>query len=114
MTIPPEYWGMFGIPYTGYEDKKPDAFYCESPADVSIFQSPWVAGTRSVAYRGPTTVTIEVDTIAEAFYIIDDCMKERAFYMGCNAVVGYERDLHVWEEPIICTATGTLAILALT
>ena len=109
-------WSMFGfplfpqIPTIGKIDTK-GAFYCSCPDDVRLYEAPWLSNSKVIAYKGPTEIRTHVETISDAFYCIDDLMREKAFEFDCNSVIGYERELHPWEDPMVCIARGTLAIL---
>lgn len=88
-------------------------FYIDGPDDVSIYTHGFSPRgyyiTRSV---GPChRVNITAGSIEDAFYIVVDRMREDAFYLGCNAVIGWECILHAWEEPIACAGTGTCVVL---
>jgi hypothetical protein len=88
------------------------AFVCNSAAEVRLCSSPWVSGTRALRYAGGAQeVKLTGCSLDDAFYLLDVAMQEKAFYLNCNAVVGYECHLHLWEEPMVAIGKGTCAIL---
>lgn len=84
---------------------------CKKVSDVGLYVSPWVSVMRNASYRGPISVRICGSEIEEVMISAMNEAKFQAFYMDCNAVVAYECSLYLWEDPIVCEATGTLSVL---
>lgn len=81
-------------------------------AEVQIYTSPWVSGTRAVAYFGPVSVTAKhtsdwESTIQLALETIQDTTSS----LGGNAIVGIEIAIDPFAEPPTLIIIGTAAEL---
>ncbi len=77
-----------------------EAFYISSPDEVELFNCGWCPGGHVILHTHKHGHQVEAydEDLHEAFCTIEGQMKNDAFYMGCNAVLGWERKLY-WDEP---------------
>lgn len=75
--------------------------------DVQLYTSPWVSGTRSLAYFGQISADLFVpDRLARnlglafeaAELAVRDVIQEKAQRLGANAVVSFEFTADLWCE----------------
>ena len=82
------------------------------PRDVSLYTSPWVTGTRAMAYFGPVSCAVKYRgnwdrTLDRAIFGV----QRTAARLGANSVVGVEMTIDPFAEPALVTVIGTAANL---
>ena len=86
-------------------------------ADVDLYTSPWVSGTRAAAYFGPISAELFLDDAtvgnrAEAWGKAEiellESLRDKARMLGANAVVGLEVTLDPFAQSKQTRASGLL------
>jgi hypothetical protein len=89
------------------QDEVVGGYDCPTWEHVKLLASPWMAGSYVLKHRGPIKLEFTVDTLDEAVDESEERLMKEAFYMGGNAVLGWERNIHLWETPIRVETGGT-------
>jgi hypothetical protein len=103
MTADPELWAQIMESYGAASSilvEVSDYFYISSPEEVQLFPCGWCPRGHVVLHTkcyGHEVSTYDED-LDKAFDTLEGMMKVDVFYMGCNAVLGWERKLY-WDEP---------------
>jgi len=89
-----------------------NAFYVDSAEDVILHTTGrCLPKQRILSYlRTNFSVRFYSYDVDELFEMTNKKMREAAFYLGANAVVGYEREVYLWEDPPYCEGKGTCVI----
>ena len=90
------------------ENEELEAFECKTWRDVRLYTSPWVSGVRTKKSIGFHEFEITTSCLEEGLVLSEEGLAQAAFYSGANAVVGWERYLYLYEDPIRITSGGTL------
>ena len=85
---------------------------CDSPDDIRIYTSPWVANANIIKTLGVLSLTLEGDySIDEGLEKVEYECKQNAFYMGANAITNFTCDIYLWDTPRTFRAGGARCIL---
>jgi hypothetical protein len=87
-----------------------DAIPCVSPSEVVLYDVPWVQNLRTLRHIGVVKDRFYFTSIANEFYLCDEGIKHKAFYLGANCVVGVERHAHLHEDPMWVEVSGTATV----
>lgn len=102
--------------YRGLDEMDPadvqDYFYLTDPSGVELIPAQHPSGYQVLAHhRFCHSVRITAPGMDEALAGLDKVMRREAFYMGCNAVIQYERQVFWDEETYTCGGTGNCVLL---
>jgi len=111
----PELWEAL-ISQAEEEEFKPvpqPEFYISSPDEVLLITRdhtyPEYRIIRSCGMTSSTKIT--ANTVEGTFYLIDEEMRKQAFKSRSNGVIGYERVVDLWQDPIVCWGSGVFVRL---
>lgn len=88
----------------------------QDPNDVRIFVTPWVNNAKILRQCGSKLISIKRSSnqglqVEDALLLLEKEMQTAAFYLGANSVTNFVCELHLWEDPVEYTATGTCVVL---
>jgi hypothetical protein len=104
------YYGAVSPPESSHEKKVIPS--CDSPDDVMVYISPWVANAYAVEHLGPVSITLNGDyPLDEGLALLEKKCRENAFYIGANAVINFTCEIYLWEKPTQFQANGSRCVL---
>lgn len=89
---------------------KSEAIPCASPSEVILYDTPWIQSLRTLRHIGAVKDYFYFTSIMDEFYMCDEGIKHKAFYLGANCVVGMERHAHLHADPMWVEVSGTATV----
>lgn len=89
----------------------------QSPAEVAIYTSPWVSGSRAARYFGPVSEEYRAKRgqpldVEVSLGVLIGLLRETVYAVGGNAVVGLELTVDPYDRlGALWTGVGTGALL---
>lgn len=89
-----------------------ELFYLKDPSEVELIKAGHPSGYQVLHHHRFCHSVKEVgDNLDDAIEKIENRMRVDAFYMECNAVIGWEIFVYWDEEPTTCGGSGNCVLL---
>jgi hypothetical protein len=84
---------------------------CKDWTEVRLYTSPWVSGAKLIQSLGSASVEFLTEDMEGGIIKSEEMLQQKAFKLGGNAVVGWERTIFLFDKPIRIKSEGSVCSL---